>query len=29
VAAPWDVGALEKKKDEILAGDKLKVKLNV
>jgi hypothetical protein len=29
VAAPWDVNALEKKKDEIVEGDKLKVKLVV
>ena len=29
VAAPWDVEALEKKRDEIVADDKLKVKLVV
>lgn len=29
VAATWDVEALENKRDEIVAGDKLKVKLVV
>ena len=29
VAAPWDVEVLEKMKDEIVSGDKLKVKLKV
>ena len=29
LAAPWDVDVLEKKKDEIVEGDKLKVKLVV
>ena len=29
VAAPWDVRALEKMKNEIVSDDKLKVKLRV
>jgi hypothetical protein len=29
LSATWDVGALEKMKDEIVKGDKLKLKLVV